>query len=70
MRGTREQFKVKGLSLFSVLSLRMSDENCLIYNWHGSRAAPRISFSRVPAKDDEYSVTWRNNIVAVITRYV
>ena len=48
-------------------NLRMSGENCLIFNWHGSRAAPGISFSRVPTKDDEYSITWRNNIVAVIT---
>ena len=24
--------------------------------------------SRVPTKDDEYSINWRNNIAAVITR--
>ena len=40
----------------------------LIFNWHSSRAAPGISFFRVPTKDDEYSTNWRNNIVAVITR--
>ena len=34
----------------------MSVENCLIFNWHISRAAPGISFFRVPTKDDEYSV--------------
>ena len=45
----------------------MSGENCLIFNWYGSRAAPGISFSRVPTKDDEYSINWSNNIVAVIT---
>ena len=46
----------------------MSGENCLSFNWHSSRAAPGISIFRVPAKDDEYSINWRNNIVAVITR--
>ena len=45
----------------------MSGESCLIFKWHSSRAASVISFFRVPAKDDEYSVNWRNNIVAVIT---
>ena len=25
-------------------------------------------FFRVPTKDDEYSINWRNNIVALITR--
>ena len=46
----------------------MSGENCLIFNWHDSRAAPGISFSRIPTKDDEGSINWRNNIVAVIDR--
>ena len=46
----------------------MSGENCLILTWHSSRAAPGISLSRVPTKDDEHSKKWRNNIVAVITR--
>ena len=45
----------------------MSGENCLSFNWHSSRAASGISFFRVPTKDDEYSINWRNNIVAVIT---
>ena len=63
-----KQFKVKGLSLCFVLNLRMSDENCLSFNWHSSRAAPGISFFGVPAKDNEYCTNWRNNIVAVITR--
>ena len=40
----------------------------LIFNWHSSRAAPGISFFRVPTKDDEYNINWRNNIVAAITR--
>ena len=43
----------------------MSVENCLIFNWHISRAAPGISFFRVPTKDDEYSINWGNEIVAV-----
>ena len=34
----------------------MSDENCLSFNWHSSRAAPGISFFRVPIKDDECSI--------------
>ena len=46
----------------------MSGENCLIFNWHISRAAPGISFFGVPAKDNKYYTNWRNNIVAVITR--
>ena len=34
-------------------------------------AASGISFFiRVPTKDEEYSINWRNNIVAVITRYL
>ena len=68
VRGTIKQFKVKGLSSYFVLNLRMSCENCLSFNWHSSRAAPGISFFRVPTKDDEYSINWRNNIAAVITR--
>ena len=45
----------------------MSGENCLIFNWHSSRAASGISFFRAPTKDDEYNINWRNNIVAVTT---
>ena len=46
----------------------MSGENCLVFNWHSSRAASGISFFiRVPKKDDEYNINWGNNIVAVIT---
>ena len=56
MRGTIKQFKVKGLSSSFVLNLRMSGENCQSFNWHSSRAAPGISFFRVPTKDDEYSI--------------
>ena len=40
-----------------VLNLRMPGENCLIFNWHSSRAAPVISFFGVPTKNDEYE--WR-----------
>ena len=40
----------------------------LIINWQNSRAAPEISVFRVPTKDNEYSIIWRNNIVAVVTR--
>ena len=68
VRGTIKQFKVKGLSLYFALKLRMSGDNCLIFNWHSSRAAPGISIFRVPTKDDEYNINWRNNIVEVITR--
>ena len=39
-----------------MLNLRISGENCLSFNWHSSRAAPGISFFRVPTKDDEYSI--------------
>ena len=45
----------------------MSGESCLIFNWHSSRTASGISFFRVPTKDEEYRINWRNNIVAVIT---
>ena len=34
----------------------MSGENCLSFNWYSSRAAPGISFFRVPTKDDGYSI--------------
>ena len=47
---------------------RMPGENRLTFNWHSSRAAPGVSFFRVPTKDDKYSINWRNNIVAVIAR--
>ena len=47
---------------------RMPSENRLTFNWHSSRAAPGVSFFRVPTKDDKYSINWRNNIVAVIAR--
>ena len=47
---------------------RMPGENSLTFNWHSSRAAPGVSFFRVPTKDDKYSINWRNNIVAVIAR--
>ena len=68
MRGTIKEFKVKGLSSCFELNVRMSGENCLIFNWHSSRVASGISIFRAPTKDDEYSINWRNNIVAVITR--
>ena len=34
----------------------MSGENYLNFNWHSSRAAPGVSFLKVPTKDDEYSI--------------
>ena len=68
VRGTINQFKVKGLSSCFVLNLRMSGENCLIINWHSFRAAPGISIFRVATKDDEYGINRRNNIFTVITR--
>ena len=68
MEGTIEQFKVKELPLHFVLNLRMSDENCLVFNWYRSSAVPEISLFRVPTKDEKYSINWRINMVAVITR--
>ena len=65
---TIKQFKIKGFYSRFVLNLRMSGKNYLIFNWNSSRAAPGISFFGVPAKDNEYCIYWRNNIVAVITR--
>ena len=49
------------------MNLRMSGENSLIFNWYGSRTAPWVSLFRVPTKDEEYSINWRNSVVAVIT---
>ena len=46
----------------------MPGENRLIFKWHSSWEGPRISFIRVPTKDDEYSMNWRNDIVAVVNR--
>ena len=51
-----------------MLNLRIPVENCLIFNWHSSRAAPGVSFFKVPTKDDEYCANSRKKIVAVITR--
>ena len=45
-----------------------SENVWLIINWHSSRASPGISFFRVPTKDNEYNLIWRNNTVAVATR--
>ena len=33
-----------------------------------SKATAGILFFGVPAKDGEYCINWRNNIVAIITR--
>ena len=43
----------------------MLRKDCLIFDYHSSRATPGISFFRVPTKDDDYSTNWRNNTVAV-----
>ena len=45
----------------------MSGENSLIFKWYGSRTASWVSLFRVPTKDEEYSINWKNNVVAVIT---
>ena len=37
-------------------NLRISGENCLIFDWHSSRAAPGILFFRVPTKDHDYKL--------------
>ena len=39
-----------------------------LFNFYSSREAPGISFFRIPTKDDEYSINWRDNIAVVITR--
>ena len=66
-KSARDHKLVWSKRIFFVLcaDLRMSEENCLIFNWHSSRAAPGISFFGVPAIDNEYCTNWRNNIVAV-----
>ena len=51
-----------------MLKFRLPGENCLIFNWHSSGAAPGISFFAVTTKDNEYCTNWRNNTAAVITR--
>ena len=61
-------FKRKGLSLCFVLDLRIPGENCSNFHCHISRAAPGISFLRIPTMGNEYTTNWRNKIVAVITR--
>ena len=61
-----KQFKVKGLSSCFVLNLRISGENCLIFNWHSSRATPGISFLEYQQRMT--NINWRNNISAVTTR--
>ena len=58
---------LSGLSSCFVLNLRMTSESCLIFKKHSSKVASGISFFSVPTKDDECSINWRNNIVAVIT---
>ena len=52
-----------------MLNLRISGENCLIFNWHSSRAAPGISFLVCQQRITNIVQTGRRkNIVAVITR--
>ena len=68
VRETIKQLKVKELVSCFVLNLKMSGENYLIFNWHSSRTAPGTSFFTLRTKDDEYSVNWRSNIIAFITR--
>ena len=45
----------------------MSGESCLILTGIVPEKPLGSHFFRVPIKDDEYSINWRNNIVAVIT---
>ena len=44
----------------------MFGENCLILTGIFQGSFWDLIF-RVPTKDDEYSINWRNNIVTVIT---
>ena len=68
VRGTIEHFKINGLFSCFVLNLGRSGENCLIFNWSSSMAAPGILIFRVSTKDDECSTSHKNSIVAVVTR--
>ena len=45
----------------------MSGENCLIFNYMVPGQLLRPHFFRAATKNGEYSIKWRNNIVAVIT---
>ena len=47
------QFKVKELTRCFMPNLRMSGENCSIFNCYFSRAHPAISFLRIPTKNDD-----------------
>ena len=51
--GKLYQFKVKGLATCFITNLRMPGENCSIFNCYSSRAAPGISFFRIPTKNDD-----------------
>ena len=60
------QFKVKGLSSGFMLNLRISGENCKIFNWHVSRAAPGISFFGVSTKDDNTVQTGETTLLQLL----
>ena len=47
--------------------LRMSCENCSIFNCQSSRKVAGILFLGIPTNHDDYSTNCKNNIVAVIT---
>ena len=66
-KNNRSAFLIKGLSSCILVNLKKFGENCLNFNWKSSRAAPRISYFRVPTKNEEYRIDWRINIVAVLT---
>ena len=44
----------------------MSGENCSTLNCRTSRAAPRVSFFRIPKKNENYNANWKDNIVTFI----
>ena len=52
MQETLKEFKAIGLSKCFVLNLKITDENCSIFNCHNSWAAPGISFFQIPTTDD------------------
>ena len=46
----------------------MTGSNCAMLNCHNSRRKPGVAILRVPTGDDEWSASWRNDIINVVTR--
>ena len=49
-----------------MLNLRISGENCKIFNWHVSKAAPGISFFGVSTKDDNTVQTGETTLLQLL----